>query len=89
MAAGDALVFVDCLRHGGASRTASEGERRMMIIRYGPTWAKSRYGYGWSEDLLARLSPARRSVLEPVPPIRPGEPRIPVEAPLLAAESDD
>ena len=82
LAAGDALLFVDALMHGAASRT-TPGERRVLILRYGPSWGASRFGYRWSADLLARLSPARRHVLQPVPPIVPGERRIPSEAPVV------
>jgi len=78
--AGDALLLVDSLMHGGATRT-NAGERRIVILRYGPSWARSRYGYTWSDELLARLTPGRRHVLQPVPPMVRGETRIPMEAP--------
>lgn len=81
LAAGDALVFVDSLMHGAASRTQEEGERRVLILRYGPSWGRSRFGYSYSEALLGRLSPARRHILEPVPPMRTGDTTIPLEAP--------
>ena len=81
--AGDALFFVDSLMHGAQSRTTEEGERRVVIIRYGPTWARTRFGYEYSDSLLARLSPERRRILQPVPPIRAGEMRVPREAPLV------
>jgi ectoine hydroxylase-related dioxygenase (phytanoyl-CoA dioxygenase family) len=89
--AGDALLFVDSIMHGGASRTNVEGERRVVILRYGVSWARTRFGYRYSPELLARLSPQRRVVLEPVPPMDAGSDRIPVEAPrvrhrLLKAE---
>lgn len=79
--AGDALLFVDATMHGGSSRTKTEGERRITIFRYGPSWANTRYGYRPSDELLARLTPARRHILQPVPPISPGEARIPESAP--------
>ena len=85
-AAGDALVFVDCLMHGAASRTTVSDERRVIILRYGPPWAKSRYGYEFSSDLLHRLSPARRAVLQPMPPIRSGETRIPLDLSALSRQ---
>ena len=78
--AGDALVFSDSVMHGGSSRT-NPGERRVIILRYGPSWARSRFGYTWSDSLLRRLGPARRHVLEPVPPIRAGSTTVPTEAP--------
>lgn len=78
--AGDALVFVDALMHGGSSRT-TPGQRRVIIVRYGPSWAGSRFGYTWSAELLDRLTPMRRYILKPVPTMIAGDPRIPQEAP--------
>jgi ectoine hydroxylase-related dioxygenase (phytanoyl-CoA dioxygenase family) len=71
---GDALLFVDGLMHGGSSRT-NPGERRVVIYRYGPLWASTRFGYEYSQELLDRLTPERRKILQPVPPLRP--PRVP------------
>lgn len=79
--AGDALLFVDSIMHGGASRTNADGERRVVIYRYGPSWGRTRFGYQYSPELLDRLTPSRRNVLEPVPPIQPGASEIPLEAP--------
>ncbi|MFM7321764.1 MAG: phytanoyl-CoA dioxygenase family protein [Armatimonadota bacterium] len=79
--AGDALLFVDGLMHGGSSRTNPEGERRVTIFRYGPSWAATRFGYTASDTLLARLSPERRRILQPVPPVVPGDARFPQTAP--------
>lgn len=79
--AGDALLFVDGLIHGGSARTGTEGERRVTIYRYGPSWAGTRFGYVYSDELLERLTPERRKILQPVPPIHPGERRIPNTAP--------
>lgn len=81
VSAGDALLFVDGLIHGGSSRTNTVGERRMVIYRYGPSWASTRFGYTYSEELLSRLTPERRHILQPVPPIFPGERRLPNTAP--------
>jgi ectoine hydroxylase-related dioxygenase (phytanoyl-CoA dioxygenase family) len=78
LAKGDALLFVDGLMHGGSART-NPGERRIVIYRYGPVWGASRFGYQFSPELLARLTPARRKILEPVPPMRTGESHIPRE----------
>jgi hypothetical protein len=72
MEAGDALLFVDGLMHGGSSRT-NAGERRITIYRYGPQWAATRFGYEYSQALLDRLTPERRQILQPVPPLRPGQ----------------
>lgn len=80
LAAGDALLFVDSIMHGASSRTTPTGERRVVIFRYGPSWGRTRFGYRYSPDLLDRLAPARRRILDPVPEIRPGEVRIPTEA---------
>jgi ectoine hydroxylase-related dioxygenase (phytanoyl-CoA dioxygenase family) len=68
---GDAVLFVDGLMHGGSSRTHSDGERRVTIYRYGPLWASTRFGYEYSQPLLDRLTPERRRILQPVPPLRP------------------
>jgi ectoine hydroxylase-related dioxygenase (phytanoyl-CoA dioxygenase family) len=80
MKKGSALLFVDGLMHGGSSR-ANPGERRITIYRYGPSWASTRFGYQYSEELLGRLTPARRKILDPVPAISPGDKRIPNTAP--------
>ncbi len=69
---GDALLFVDGVMHGGSSRTNTGGERRVIIIRYGPIWGASRFGYTYSPDLLARLTPERRKIVQPVHPLLPG-----------------
>ena len=67
---GDALLFVDALSHGASTRT-NPGERRVVIYRFGPIWGATRYGYQYSPELLARLTPARRKILEPVAPRQP------------------
>ena len=69
---GDALLFVDGLMHGGSSRT-NAGERRILITRYGPIWGASRFGYQPSTQLLERLTPARRRILQPVAPVKTGD----------------
>ena len=79
LSAGDALLFVDALMHGAASRT-NPGERRIVILRYGPSWARTRFGYQYSAAFLDRLTSAQRHIMEPVPPVLPGEARIPQEA---------
>jgi hypothetical protein len=78
VSAGDALLFVDSLMHGAASRT-NDGERRVVILRYGVPWARSRFGYRWSDELLDRLTAARRAVLQPTPPMQIGDERIPLD----------
>ena len=69
--AGDAVLFVDGLMHGGSSRTNNTGERRVTIYRYGVSWGSTRYGYEYSPALLDRLTPARRKILQPITPSRP------------------
>lgn len=68
--AGDALLFVDALCHGGASRT-KPGIRRTLVYRYGPYWGSTRLGYRYSDELIARLTPERAKILQPIPPRRP------------------
>jgi hypothetical protein len=75
---GDAVLFVDGITHGGISRT-NEGERRVIIFRYGPCWGQTRYGYQYSQELLDRLTPARRQILQPVKPWLPGTQATPEE----------
>ena len=68
--AGDAILFVDALAHGAGYRT-NDGERRVCIYRYGPHWGANRHGYVPSDELLARLTPDRRKILQPLPPKTP------------------
>jgi len=68
--AGDALMFVDAIMHGATERT-NPGERRVVIYRYGPSWGNTRYGYQYSKELLARLTPERRKILQPIRPRNP------------------
>lgn len=69
--AGDVLLFCDGIAHGGSSRTTTDGERRVVIYRYGPSWASTRHGYRYSPELLERLTPAQRDILQPVRPRHP------------------
>ncbi|NKB66290.1 MAG: hypothetical protein GKR89_04445 [Candidatus Latescibacteria bacterium] len=62
--AGDALIFVDGLSHGSAKR-ANPGTRRIAVYRYGPSWSNFRHGYEASPELLARLTPQRRQIVQP------------------------
>ena len=61
--AGDALLFVDSLMHGSASRT-NDGERRITVYRYGPSWGVSRRGYEPSAELLSRLTDDRAEIVK-------------------------
>jgi ectoine hydroxylase-related dioxygenase (phytanoyl-CoA dioxygenase family) len=62
--AGDALMFVDAIMHGSARRV-NEGQRRMAVYRYGPSWGYFRLPYRPSPELLERLTPRRRQVVLP------------------------
>jgi hypothetical protein len=73
MKAGDVLLFVDAVAHG-ATRRSNPGERRVVIYRYGPTWGSTRHGFAYSQELLDRLTPAQRKILQPIPPRPPGSP---------------
>ena len=64
MNAGDALLFVDGISHGSAKRI-KEGTRRIVIYRYGPSWGNFRHGYQPSPELLERLTPERRQIVQP------------------------
>jgi len=64
MDAGDALIFVDTICHGSARRT-TQGNRRVVVFRYGPSWGFFRFGYRPSPELLARLTPSRRQIVWP------------------------
>ncbi|MCP4309396.1 MAG: hypothetical protein GY788_31885 [bacterium] len=50
--------------HGSARRT-NEGQRRIAVYRYGPSWGFFRHGYRPSAELLARLIPAQRQIVMP------------------------
>ena len=65
--AGDAILFVDALSHGSAKRV-NEGERRILVYRYGPAWGTFRFPYRPSQELLNRLTPRRRSIVLPQEP---------------------
>lgn len=61
---GDAALFVDTLAHGSGKRV-NEGTRRVVVYRYGPSWGNFRHGYEVSPELLARLTPERRRIVQP------------------------
>ncbi len=62
--AGDALLFVDGISHGSAKRI-NPGIRRTVVYRYGPSWGNFRHGYQPSPELLDRLTPERRQIVQP------------------------
>jgi hypothetical protein len=68
--AGDALLFVDALMHGSATRVNEEGQRRITVYRYGASWGNFRHPYYPSDELLERLTPARRKTVLPQEPIK-------------------
>ncbi|MFT5085940.1 MAG: hypothetical protein ACI8PG_000287, partial [Planctomycetota bacterium] len=53
----------------GSSKRTNDGERRVIIFRYGPSWGNFRHGYSASAELLARLTPERRKIVQPLEPI--------------------
>jgi hypothetical protein len=65
--AGDAILFVDAISHGSAKRV-NDGERRIVVYRYGPAWGTFRFGYWPSPELLDRLTPGRRKIVLPTEP---------------------
>ena len=71
--AGDALLFVDCLMHGSATRT-TPGHRRFAVFRYGPSWGVSRHGYAPSDALLERLSDEERAIVKTWGTVEPKTP---------------
>ncbi|SVC80734.1 uncharacterized protein METZ01_LOCUS333588 [marine metagenome] len=74
MNAGDAMLFVDTLSHGSAKRI-NEGIRRVIVYRYGPSWSIFRFGYEPSPELLQRLTPERRQIVQPLQ-LMPREPNL-------------
>ena len=74
MNAGDALLFVDALAHASAKRR-NKGIRRVIVYRCGPSWGTFRFGYQPSPELLERLTPERRQIVQPLQLI-PREPNL-------------
>ena len=70
MDAGDVILFVDALCHGSAKRV-NQGDRRIIVFRYGPSWGNFRYGYRVSDELVARLTPERLQIVRPKAPLVP------------------
>ena len=68
--AGDAILFVDAISHGSAKRV-NPGQRRIAVYRYGPHWGNTRFGYQPSRELLERLTPERKRIVQPIPPLCP------------------
>ena len=68
--AGDVLLFTDAITHGSAERT-NPSYRRTIVYRYSPKYVRERFNYQISEELLQRLTPERRAIIEPNAPRRP------------------
>lgn len=66
---GDCLLFVDAISHGSALRV-NDGQRRILVYRYGPSWGNFRHGVYPSDELLERLTPRQRRIVLPQPPMR-------------------
>jgi hypothetical protein len=43
----------------------------IAVYRYGPNWGNTRFGYRPSDELLQRLTPERRRIVQPIPPLCP------------------
>ncbi len=67
--AGDGILFNDSICHGSGERT-NPGKRRMIVFRYLPSPIAHRFRYDPSQELLARLTPERRALVQPVTPRR-------------------
>lgn len=61
---GDAILFVDAIMHGSAARV-NDGQRRIAVYRYGPSWGFFRHNYRPSAALLDRLTPQQRNIVMP------------------------
>ena len=72
--AGDVVMFTDAITHGSAERT-NPGYRRSIVYRYSPRYVRERFDYPHSAELLARLTPAQRKIIQPMSPRRPPEVR--------------
>ena len=68
--AGDVVMFTDAITHGSAERT-NPGYRRSIVYRYSPKYVRERFDYPHSGELLARLTPDQRKIIQPTAPRRP------------------
>lgn len=71
--AGDAVLFVDSVMHGSATRQ-NPGHRRWAVFRYGPSWGVSRQGYEPTEGLLERLTPEEQAIVKTWGTVEPKSP---------------
>jgi hypothetical protein len=65
--AGQAIMFTDAITHGSSPRV-NPGQRRIMVYRYSPSSLMPRFNYIPSDELMLRLTPARRAIIQSVPP---------------------
>ena len=68
--AGDVVMFTDKITHGSAERT-NDGYRRSIVYRYSPRYVRERFDYPHSDELLARLTPDQRKIIQPTSVRRP------------------
>jgi ectoine hydroxylase-related dioxygenase (phytanoyl-CoA dioxygenase family) len=68
--AGDVLFFTDAVTHGSSERI-NDGYRRSVVYRYSPKHIRTRFNIEQSDDLLNKLTPERRQILDPIPIRRP------------------
>ena len=68
--AGDVVMFTDKITHGSAERT-NDGYRRSIVYRYSPRYVRERFDYPHSDELLARLTPDQRKIIQPTSIRRP------------------
>ena len=71
--AGQAIMFTDAIIHGSSPRV-NPGMRRIMVYRYSPSALVTRFNYIPSDEFLARLTPARRAIIQSIPPRRKPQP---------------
>lgn len=76
MDAGDVLLFVDAISHGSAKRV-NDGQRRICVYRYGPSWGNFRHPYYPSDALMQRLSAEQARIVLPQRPIKREPNRLP------------
>ena len=67
-----------CAETSAIAAMVAAGERRIVVYRYGPSWGTFRHGYRPSSELLERLTPERRQIVQPLK-LLPREPQKRVE----------
>ena len=61
---GDVILCTDTICHGAATRL-NPGFRRAVIYRYVSAWSRSRHGYAPTPELLERVTPRQRMIVNP------------------------